>query len=209
MQKLWKALYNLPDTFPVDGSQWDHLFADGETFRIGDLDARVMLSPGHTLASITYVTGVAAFIHDTLFMPDYGTAGADFPGGSASRLWRSIQQILALPDATRLFTGHDYLPGGREPRWESAVAQSEGGEQAPTAGEYRGVIRRDAAATRRQTADAEAHPTVAAGKYCRRPPAAAGKQWQTLSEAAARCVTGWSPGVRKQQENSASMGVMQ
>jgi glyoxylase-like metal-dependent hydrolase (beta-lactamase superfamily II) len=83
----------------------------------------VLFSPGHTLASVTYVIGDAAFVHDTLFMPDSGTARADFPGGSASQLWRSIQRILALPDATRVFTGHDYMPDGREPRWESTVAE--------------------------------------------------------------------------------------
>jgi glyoxylase-like metal-dependent hydrolase (beta-lactamase superfamily II) len=77
---------------------------------------------GHTLASVTYVIGDAAFVHDTLFMPDSGTARADFPGGSSARLWRSIQAILALPDETRLFTGHDYQPGGREVLWQSTVA---------------------------------------------------------------------------------------
>jgi glyoxylase-like metal-dependent hydrolase (beta-lactamase superfamily II) len=82
-----------------------------------------MLSPGHTLASITYVVSDAAFVHDTLFMPDGGTARCDFPGGSAKALWTTIQRILALPANTRLFTGHDYMPGGREPRWESTVAQ--------------------------------------------------------------------------------------
>ncbi|HEX2943637.1 MAG TPA: MBL fold metallo-hydrolase, partial [Rhodopila sp.] len=76
-----------------------------------------------------YVAGDAAFIHDTLFMPDYGSARADFPGGGASQLWRSIQRILALPDATRLFTGHDYMPGGREPQWESTVAQQRAGNK--------------------------------------------------------------------------------
>jgi glyoxylase-like metal-dependent hydrolase (beta-lactamase superfamily II) len=123
VQKLWKGLYNLPESFPTDGSQWDKLFADGERFTIGNLDVEVMFTPGHTRASIAYVIGNAAFIHDTLFMPDGGTARADFPGGSARALWRSIQRILALPDDTRLFTGHDYRPGGREPRWESTVAQ--------------------------------------------------------------------------------------
>jgi glyoxylase-like metal-dependent hydrolase (beta-lactamase superfamily II) len=122
VQKLWKAFYNWPD-FPADGSQWDRLFADGETFPIGDMQARVMFSPGHTLASVTYLIGDAAFVHDTLFMPDGGTARADFPGGSATVLWKSIQDILALPDETRVFTGHDYQPGGREPRWESTVAE--------------------------------------------------------------------------------------
>lgn len=122
VQKLWKNIYNLPD-FATDGSQWDRLFTDGETFKIGQLDARVILSPGHTLCSITYLVGDAAFIHDTLFQPDYGSARADFPGGSAARLYESIQQILALPDDTRLFTGHDYMPNGRAPVWESTVAQ--------------------------------------------------------------------------------------
>ncbi len=122
VQKLWKDFYNWPD-FPVDGSQWDRLFADGDTFRVGNIDAKVMFSPGHTLASITYVIGDAAFVHDTLFMPDSGTARADFPGGSAKVLWKSIQDILALPDETRIFTGHDYQPGGREPLWESTVAE--------------------------------------------------------------------------------------
>ncbi len=122
VQKLWKGIYNWVD-FPTDGRQWDKLFADGESFKVGNIDGSVMLSPGHTLASITYVIGDAAFVHDTLFMPDSGTARADFPGGSSGVLWTSIQAILALPDETRIFTGHDYQPGGREPRWESTVAE--------------------------------------------------------------------------------------
>jgi glyoxylase-like metal-dependent hydrolase (beta-lactamase superfamily II) len=122
VQRLWKDIYGWPD-FSADGSQWDRLFAQGDAFSIGTIPARVMFSPGHTLASITYVIGDAAFVHDTLFMPDSGTARADFPGGSASRLWRSIQEILALPDETRVFTGHDYQPGGRQPLWESTVRQ--------------------------------------------------------------------------------------
>jgi glyoxylase-like metal-dependent hydrolase (beta-lactamase superfamily II) len=126
VQKLWKDFYNFPD-FPTDGSQWDRLFADGDSFRIGNLEGRVMFSPGHTLASITYVIGDAAFVHDTLFMPDSGTARADFPGGNATDLWNSIQAILSLPDETRLFTGHDYQPGGREPLWESTVAEQKAG----------------------------------------------------------------------------------
>jgi glyoxylase-like metal-dependent hydrolase (beta-lactamase superfamily II) len=123
VQCLWKALYNLPNSFPTDGSQWDHLFADGEWFQLGGLRSSIMFSPGHTLASITYVIGDAAFVHDTLFMPDGGTARADFPGGDAHHLWQSIQRILSLPNETRLFTGHDYQPGGRPPAWESTVAQ--------------------------------------------------------------------------------------
>lgn len=123
VQKLWKRIYNFSDDYPTDGRQWDRLFADGETFRLGNLDAHIMLSPGHTLASITYVIGDAAFVHDTLFMPDSGTARADFPGGDARTLFRSIQRILELPDATRIFVGHDYRPDGRDARWESTVAE--------------------------------------------------------------------------------------
>lgn len=123
VQKLWQGIYNIVGCCPADGSQWDRLFADGDRFRIGNLDAEAMFTPGHTLASIAYVVGDAAFIHDTLFMPDGGTARADFPGGSARALWKSIQRIVALPDETRLFTGHDYCPGGRKPAWESTVAQ--------------------------------------------------------------------------------------
>ncbi|SSC74169.1 unnamed protein product [Ciceribacter sp. T2.26MG-112.2] len=122
VQELWKGIYNWPD-FPADGSHWDRLFAAGDSFSIGELQGRVLFSPGHTLASITYVIGDAAFVHDTLFMPDSGTARADFPGGSAKRLWASIQEILSLPDETRLFTGHDYQPDGREPLWETTVAE--------------------------------------------------------------------------------------
>ncbi|MBS3648259.1 MBL fold metallo-hydrolase [Pseudaminobacter sp. 19-2017] len=122
VQELWKSFYNWPD-FPADGSQWDKLFAEGETFSVGSIPAKVLFSPGHTLASITYVIGDAAFVHDTLFMPDSGTARTDFPGGNAGQLWRSIEEILSLPDDTRVFTGHDYQPGGREPLWESTVAE--------------------------------------------------------------------------------------
>jgi glyoxylase-like metal-dependent hydrolase (beta-lactamase superfamily II) len=121
VQKIWKKLYNLPDTFHTDGSQWDHLFADGERFAVGTMEVSVLLSPGHTLCSVTYLTGNAAFVHDTLFMPDSGTARADFPGGDARQLWKSIQRILRLPPDTRLFTGHDYRPKGRQAQWESSV----------------------------------------------------------------------------------------
>jgi glyoxylase-like metal-dependent hydrolase (beta-lactamase superfamily II) len=120
VQRLWKGIYNWP-SLPADGSQWNRLFAHGDRFKVGSLNAHVLFSPGHTLASISYVIGDAAFVHDTLFMPDSGTARADFPGGSAKTLWASIRDILALPDETRVFTGHDYQPGGREPRWESTV----------------------------------------------------------------------------------------
>lgn len=123
VQTMWKDIYQLPASFPTDGRQWDRLFADGDTFQLGSVTVTVIASPGHTLASITYLMEGNAFIHDTLFMPDVGTARADFPGGSAIDLWRSIQRILDLSDETRLFTGHDYAPKGREPAWESTVAK--------------------------------------------------------------------------------------
>ena len=121
--QLWSEIYNLPNVFDPE-RDFDHLFKDGETFKIGDLEARVMLSPGHTLGSITYVVGDAAFVHDTLMHPDAGTSRADFPGGSAGILWDSIQKILALPPETRLFVGHDYGTAERnEPQWEATVAE--------------------------------------------------------------------------------------
>ena len=122
VQGLWKRIYEWADLH-TNGSQWDKLFEGGERFKVGEVESKVLFSPGHTLASITYVIGDAAFVHDTLFMPDSGTARADFPGGSAASLYKSTQEILSLPDETRVFTGHDYQPGGREPRWESTVSE--------------------------------------------------------------------------------------
>jgi len=121
VQALWQGIYNLPADFPTDGRQWDRLFADGEQFMVGEVPVEVMFSPGHTLASVTYVAGDAAFVHDTLMMPDSGTSRADFPGGSSSALYRSIQAILALPYDTRIFVGHDYAPGGRAAACEASV----------------------------------------------------------------------------------------
>ena len=119
---LWNDIYGTPGALDP-AAAYDRLFGAGETFRIGGIDVRVMLSPGHTLGSITYVAGDAAFVHDTFMQPDAGTARADFPGGSAGMLWDSLQEILALPDDTRLFVGHDYGTKTRdEPAWESTVA---------------------------------------------------------------------------------------
>lgn len=122
VQALWRDIYCLDD-FPCDGSQWTRLFADGDTFRIGELESRVMFSPGHTLASVTYVIAGCAFVHDTLMMPDAGTSRADFPGGDAHALYRSITAILNLPDDTAAFVGHDYCPEGRETRSMATVAE--------------------------------------------------------------------------------------
>jgi glyoxylase-like metal-dependent hydrolase (beta-lactamase superfamily II) len=123
VQKIFKDVFNLERTFNTEGRQFDHLFQDGEVFRIGRQEASVIATPGHTPACVTYVVGDAAFVGDTLFMPDGGTARADFPGGDAALLYRSIQKILALPAETRLFVCHDYGPGGREPSWETSVAE--------------------------------------------------------------------------------------
>ena len=118
---LWRGFYNMPKAFDP-ARDFDRLFADGDSFKLGDLDVRVMLSTGHTMGSITYICGDAAFVHDTLMQPDSGTARADFPGGSTEELWNSLQAILALPGDTRLFIGHDYGADGRdEPEWEATV----------------------------------------------------------------------------------------
>jgi len=124
IQKTFAEIFNAEPAFACDGSQFDKLFADGERFAIGDLRASVMATPGHTPACITYVIGDAAFVGDTLFMPDYGAARCDFPGGDARALYRSISKIFALPDATRIFTCHDYKAPGRDHfAWESSLAE--------------------------------------------------------------------------------------
>ncbi|WP_341485967.1 MBL fold metallo-hydrolase [Thioclava sp. GXIMD4215] len=122
--KIWTEIYHLPPQTLDPATLYDRLLADGEEFTLGRLPVKVMLSPGHTLGSITYVIGDAAFVHDTFMQPDAGTSRADFPGGSAAELWDSLQAILALPDETRIFVGHDYGTKTREePAWESTVAQ--------------------------------------------------------------------------------------
>jgi len=122
VQATFKKVFNLRD-LAADGSQFDHLFEDGETFDVGSISARVIATPGHTPACVTYVIGNAAFVGDTLFMPDFGTARTDFPGGRALELYQSIQTILALPDDTRLFMCHDYKAPGRDVyAWETSVA---------------------------------------------------------------------------------------
>ncbi len=123
VQSVFKDIYHLESDFPVDGSQFDVLFEDGAFLTLGALEGRVLWTPGHTPACITFLFGDAAFVGDTLFMPDFGTARVDFPGGDASTLYDSIQRILSLPDETRLFMCHDYGPNGREFAWETTVAQ--------------------------------------------------------------------------------------
>jgi len=122
VQQVFGKLFNAGTEFERDGSQFDHLFRDGETFTIGSLQARALHTPGHTPACMSYLIEDAAFVGDTLFMPDYGTARCDFPGGNARTLYRSIRTLLSLPPDTRLFMCHDYMPDGRAPRWETTVA---------------------------------------------------------------------------------------
>lgn len=123
VQKTFKGVFNLKD-LATDGSQFEHLFADAEAFSVGSIEAYVIATPGHTPACVTYVIGDAAFVGDTLFMPDFGSARTDFPGGSAPQLYESIRKILALPDNTRLFMCHDYKAPGRDVfAWETSVAE--------------------------------------------------------------------------------------
>lgn len=122
VQQRFKALFGLEPGFATDGSQFDRLFDDGDTFGIGDLEVRVLATPGHTDDSLAYVVGDAAFIGDTMFLPEAGTARVDFPGGDAGTLYRSIHKLLALPAETRLFLCHDY-PSGRDARAQTSVAE--------------------------------------------------------------------------------------
>uniref|UniRef100_UPI003B521DA7 MBL fold metallo-hydrolase n=1 Tax=Roseovarius indicus TaxID=540747 RepID=UPI003B521DA7 len=124
VQDTFGKVFNEGTEFQRDGSQFDRLFVEGDSFHIGQLRGDVLHTPGHTPACLTYVIGDAAFVGDTLFMPDFGTARCDFPGGSSETLFASIQKILALPDTTRIFVGHDYkAPGRDEYAWESTVGE--------------------------------------------------------------------------------------
>ncbi|MFI4967500.1 MAG: MBL fold metallo-hydrolase [Gammaproteobacteria bacterium] len=123
VQAAFKTLYNLGKDFRADGSQFDHLFKDGETFKIGGLSVQVLAMGGHTSDGVAYVLEDAAFVGDSLFMPDSGTARCDFPGGDAGKLYDSVRRLLDLPGATRLFMCHDYAPGGREHRNQTSVEE--------------------------------------------------------------------------------------
>jgi glyoxylase-like metal-dependent hydrolase (beta-lactamase superfamily II) len=122
VQATFKRLFNLEPSFLPDGSQFDHLFRDGETFRIGKVEAKALYVPGHTPADVAYLVDGAVFVGDTLFMPDVGSARADFPGGDAHALYQSIRRLLALPAQTRMFVCHDYPPMARRAQWETTVA---------------------------------------------------------------------------------------
>jgi glyoxylase-like metal-dependent hydrolase (beta-lactamase superfamily II) len=123
VQNIFGNLFNAEPEFRRDGSQFDHLFTDGDTFSIGRLTATAMHTPGHTPACMTYHIGDALFVGDTMFMPDFGTARCDFPGGDARALYHSIQRLLALPPETRMFMCHDYMPNGREMQYETTVGE--------------------------------------------------------------------------------------
>ena len=123
VQKTFKKLFNMGDEFVPDGNHFDHLLADGEIFQVGKLSAKAILTPGHTPADLAYEFGDVIFIGDTLFMPDVGTARADFPGGDAHQLFRSIRKLLEYPPETRLFMCHDYPPADRAIQWQSTVTE--------------------------------------------------------------------------------------
>lgn len=122
VQQVFRGVFNLEPEFKLDGSQFDHLFGDGDTVPLGPLVGKVLAVPGHTPACVAYQFGDAVFVGDTLFMPDVGTARCDFPGGDAKVLYASIRKLLSLPPATRLFLCHDYPPAGREVCFETTVA---------------------------------------------------------------------------------------
>lgn len=123
VQAAFKKILNLDDDFATDGSQFDRLFGDNETFKVGNIEARAIPTPGHTGDSVSYLIGDALFVGDTLFLPELGTARCDFPGGDAATLYDSIQRLFALPDDTRLFVLHDYPPAGRSAAYETTVGE--------------------------------------------------------------------------------------
>jgi glyoxylase-like metal-dependent hydrolase (beta-lactamase superfamily II) len=123
VQATFKKLFNLERGFLPDGSQFEHLFRDGEVFRIGGLEAKALHVPGHTPADMAYLVGDAVFVGDTMFMPDVGTARADFPGGDARQLYRSMRRLLELPPQTAIYVCHDYPPATRKPQWKTTVAE--------------------------------------------------------------------------------------
>lgn len=153
VQAHFAALFEADDVVP-DGSAFGRLVADGEVIDLGDTPIRVMHTPGHTAACVTYLIGDAAYVGDTLFMPDYGTARTDFPGGDAATLYRSIHRILDLPPETRVFVGHDYLPDSRETfAWETTVAEQRAGNI-----HIRDGVTQEAFVAHRQSRDATLAP---------------------------------------------------
>jgi glyoxylase-like metal-dependent hydrolase (beta-lactamase superfamily II) len=176
VQGVFGAIFNEGADLARDGSQFDHLFTDGETFRIGNIDAIALHVPGHTPADMAFVIGDAAFVGDTLFMPDYGTARADFPGGDARTLFRSIRRLLELPAQTRVFLCHDYKAPGRDSfAFETTIGAERTGN----------VHVHDARSPRQNAGDAAADPAVHPGQHQGRTPARARGQRHPLSQDAA------------------------
>jgi glyoxylase-like metal-dependent hydrolase (beta-lactamase superfamily II) len=127
VQQTFKTMFNLGDEFKADGSQFDHLIEDGEEWSIGEVQCQAVHTPGHTPACMTYLMGDALFTGDTIFMPDFGSARCDFPGGSATELYSSVKKLLSFSPKTRMFVGHDYMPNGREVAWETTVEEEANG----------------------------------------------------------------------------------
>ena len=157
VQQTFGKLFNAGSEFATDGSQFDQLFKDGDTFKVGNIEARALHTPGHTPACMTYLIGDAGFVGDTLFMPDYGTARCDFPGGDAHTLFQSIHKLFALPDETRLFMCHDYGAPGREGyRYETTVAE----ERAHNVHVHEGISETDFVAMRKSRDTTLGMPTL-------------------------------------------------
>lgn len=165
VQETFGEVFGEGADFARDGRQFDHLFSDGETYRIGEMEAVALSTPGHTPACMTHVVGDAAFVGDTLFMPDSGTARADFPGGDARTLFQSARRILSLPGDTRIFLCHDYGEGGARPALGDHGGRGEGGEHACARRDGRRNLRRVADETRRDARHAASDPALAAGEH--------------------------------------------
>lgn len=153
VQQTFKALFGLSEDFPTDGRQFDRLLVDGETLAAGSLAVKVIATPGHTPACVTYHVGNALFTGDALFMDDYGTGRCDFPSGSSGALYDSVRKLYALPDATRVFVGHDYQPGGRQVQWETTIGRSKANNP-----QLRGDTTREAFVALRDARDATLAP---------------------------------------------------
>lgn len=156
VQETWKEIFHLPEDFPTDGRQWDLLLEDGQILEAGPLKVEALLTEGHTPASMSYRIGDALFVGDLLFMPDSGTARTDFPGGDAGQMYDSVQRLYRLPDATRVFTCHDYQPGGRELRFQSTVGE----EKKENIHIHEGVSREEFIALRRRLEDGKPLPKL-------------------------------------------------
>ena len=165
VQDTFGKIFNEGTEFQRDGSQFDALFKDGDTYKVGEMEVFTIYTPGHTPACMVHVMGDAAFVGDTLFMPDGGSARADFPGGDAGTLYDSIQKVLALPDEMRLFMCHDYGPNGRDIQWETTVAEEKANNIHVGWRQDAGGLHQVPHGTRCDPRHAEAHHPLAAGEH--------------------------------------------